>query len=201
MAQNPIRTTASLVWLWAVLPLAGCNDRIPIVSNIIGALGARGDYVTPNSISAIGASTTLPSPGTRTVVWGLGRSDHDVSVENSAITWLQARGLVVIERAQLEQIFREQKLSLLHGDRDAELLRVGKLIGANQIVFIKTLAVSRGYLYSVTVRGVDVVSGQILWSGQATPAAELAYQNNYLDLVTYGALEAAWDQRNRVQER
>jgi hypothetical protein len=168
--------------------LAGCNDRIPIVSNVIGALGARGDYITTSSISAIGASTTLPSPGTRAVVWGLGRSDHDLSVENSAITWLQAHGLIVIERAQLEELFREQKISLLHGDKDAELLRVGKLIGANQIVFIKTLAVSRGYLYSVTVRGVDVSSGQILWSGQATPAAELASQHNYLDLVTFGAL-------------
>lgn len=127
MNQKPRWRTTGLACLSAALFLTGCNDRIPIVTSLIGNLGPRGDY-SADSILATGANTRLPSPGTRAVVWGLGRSDHDLSVENSAITWLQGHGLVVIERAQLEQLFTEQKLRLLHGDSDAELLRVGKLL-------------------------------------------------------------------------
>ena len=76
--------------------------------------------------------------------------------------WLQNRGFRLVERSHLKQIFREQKIRLTHTSEDeADLLHVGRLIGAEQVVFVMWAG------DSVSVRGVDVQSGEVSWSGTA----------------------------------
>ena len=79
-----------------------------------------------------------------------------------ATTWLQKRGLSVLERSQLDQILAEQQLRLVRSsDDDAMLLHVGRIAGASQIVFIDTTS------SAVSIRAVDLESGKIGWTGRA----------------------------------
>lgn len=73
-----------------------------------------------------GFHKTLPKQNTRAVIWG----DHP-AVAGTAATWLLKRGLTIVERARLQQVFNEQQIRLTHTpDDDAQVLRVGKLLGA-----------------------------------------------------------------------
>jgi hypothetical protein len=126
-----------------------------------------------------GAHSKLPKSGTRLVVWS---TDYMAThhVEPVLIAWLQERGMTVIERAHLDKLFQEQHTRLRNGDDRAELLRVGKIVGAEQIVFASSKDMGASF------RAVDVESSEILWSGYAAgyylPYAELARR----------AVEAAW---------
>jgi hypothetical protein len=112
-------------------------------------------------------------------------SNHP-SAANHLITLARRVGLVVLERAQVQQIFDEQKIRFAHSPvDDTHILRVGKLIGAYRVFFVevteKSVVVSQAhagmynggawfetvYHVSVAVRGVDVESGAIRWSGRA----------------------------------
>ena len=93
------------------------------------------------------------------------------STVNAAITqYLQSAHQTVVERNKLNAVFQEQRLRLMYtADDEALLLRVGKLIGADQIIFgdSKSTDYHGGYLVSVRVRAVDVETAAILWSGSA----------------------------------
>ncbi len=118
----------------------------------------------------------------RIVVWG----NHPGMV-NAIIGWAQEGGHTVVERARLQEIFNEQKIRLTHTpDDDADILRVGRLVGAEIVIFaevtMRSDVVSRAYLgpyggggrsetvyhLSVAVRGVNVETGEVRWSGSAT---------------------------------
>lgn len=77
----------------------------------------------------------------------------------------------VVERARLEAIFTEQHLILSHA-KDGDVLRVGKLTGATQVIFAEVHQAS-GSLWSgpgpqsVTIRAVSIESAEVLWSGRA----------------------------------
>lgn len=67
----------------------------------------------------------------RFVVWG----DHQ-AVSTTIVNHLMASGHGVIERARLQDIFNEQKITLRHSSDDyADVVRVGRLLGANIVVF------------------------------------------------------------------
>lgn len=76
----------------------------------------------------------------------------------------------VVERAKLETIFEEQHLILSHA-KDGDVLRVGKLTGATQVIFAEVTQTRRGFLddptLSVTLRAVSIESGEVLWTGRA----------------------------------
>ena len=118
----------------------------------------------------------------RVVVW----SNH-AGVGNAIIGWLQHGGHTVVERARLQAVFNEQGIRLTYTpDSDADVLRVGKLVGAERIIFAETTissAVSSRAYYgaygggarsdtvyhlSVSVRNVDVETGEVRWSGSAS---------------------------------
>ena len=72
----------------------------------------------------------LPQPNTRIVIWG----NHPI-VTGIATTWLQKRGLRVVERARLLQLFEEQHIRLTHTpDDEGPILRVGKILGAGMVL-------------------------------------------------------------------
>ena len=152
----------------------------------------------------------IPEKGTRAVVWG----NHEVAV-GAAVTWLQRKRLRLVERARLHEVLKEQRVQLTHSPEDeADILRVGRLIGANWVVFIDTKMRSNErtavtqyradawveYHLSVTVRGVDVESGEILWSGRAhypkgvnNPEAGIIY-------LTDNAFDRAWCPEGKWKE-
>jgi len=150
---------------------------------------------------------SLPQPNTRIVIWG-----NDPVVTGTATTWLQKRGLRVVERARLMQIFDEQHIRLTHShDDEAPILRVGKILGAGVVIFIDgsaTSGVQSSYsvnrygggggsqsVYSgaVSIRGVDVETSEVLWSGNARlPRQTGGSPEDALTKLTCQALATAW---------
>ena len=120
-------------------------------------------------------------PARQAVVW----SNHP-SAGKHLTALAQQVGLVVVEHARVQQLLDEHKIRFTHGsDNDAHILRVGKLIGADRVIFVqvreKSIVGSQSYVnsyyggassetvyhVSVMVRGVDVETGAIRWSGTA----------------------------------
>ena len=102
----------------------------------------------------------------RYIVW----STHP-TVTASVTQVLQSNRQTVVERAQLNRAFDEQRIRLTHtSDDETQLLRVGKLIGADQIVFADHTSDKDNrnlYRLMVRVRAVDVETGEIKWNGSA----------------------------------
>ncbi len=76
----------------------------------------------------------------------------------------------MVERTKLDEVFKEQVIQLKHAD-DAEVLKVGKLVGAHAIVvgevqqWERTVGdqISR---VSLALRMIDVESGMVLFNGE-----------------------------------
>lgn len=121
-----------------------------------------------------GSQYDLPDPESSIVVWG----PHNGAV-NKAVTTLQQLGYRIVDRSRVKQVLDEQKIMLTHSTDDtAQLLKVGKVLGAGSIVFVEietsSSQTSRGGMHSNTVtnvsvsaRGVDVESSSVIWSGAA----------------------------------
>jgi hypothetical protein len=129
-----------------------------------------------------GTHIDLPYAGSKAVVWG----SHSGAV-GETVTSLQRIGVRVVERSHLKQVFEEQKMILSNTSEDeGKILKVGKIVGADTIVFVDVQTSSdvvsrasmRGlfradsqtstrYHLSVSIRGVDVETGEVLWSGTA----------------------------------
>ena len=83
----------TLVGLWLISLTVGCtHPQYPVTD---------------------GFHQTLPQQNTRAVVWG----DHPAAA-GTATTWLQKRGLTIVERARLQQLFNEQQIRLTHTPDD-----------------------------------------------------------------------------------
>ena len=132
-----------------------------------------------------GYHVKLPPANATVVVLG----DHPVAT-GAAVTWLQKRGLTIVERTGLQKVFSEQQIRLTHTPEDeADFLKVGRLIGASVIVFVET-ATSAGAVSSssmvvtrqggfgsssastvsssgAAIRAVDVQDGSLAWTGHA----------------------------------
>lgn len=126
-----------------------------------------------------GSQNDLPEPGSTAIVWG----QHKGAV-GETVTLLQRFGLRIVERSRLQQVFEEQKIRLTYSpDDDAQILKIGKILGADSIVFVETETSSsqRSGAFvnqyggtaqsetitnvSVAIRGVNVESGEVMWTG------------------------------------
>src|SRR5262249_49708266 len=97
---------------------------------------AAEEAVTP-VVSASG-SLTRQETRQRVVVWGNHPGMVSVVIED-----FQTQGQTVVERSRLQTLLREQQVRLIYSpDSDADLLRVGKLIGADVIVFAEATSTS-----------------------------------------------------------
>ena len=183
------RTSLALVSVLSVLLLSGCASTLyPIAS---------------------GSHTNLPprckDKPRRVVVWG-----NNPAVVNAAIEWYQQSKCTLIERAQLQAILKEQHIRLTYTpDDDADLLRVGKLSGADEIVFTEATmqsAIASGayanryggsswsdtvYHMSVAIRVVKVETGEIYASGSARYGAAINNPEAGLRYLTRAALGRA----------
>ena len=150
---------------------------------------------------------SLPLPNTRIVIWG-----DTPTVTGTATTWLQKRGLRIVERAKLLQLFEEQRIRLTHtADDEGPILRVGKLIGAEMVVFADasvTRGVASNYSVnayggggrsepvssaSVSIRGVEVETSEVVWNATARyPQQTGGSPEDALAKLTCQALATAW---------
>ena len=134
-----------------------------------------GGHIYPRATGSHVRGEVFP---TTVVIW----TEHPRVAHDLAEKLLQW-GSTDVERARLERVLAEQnlRLSLAAGSiaqLNEEIRRAGKLVGATRIIFADAQR-ERGFLYgphevkaiSVTVRGVSVETGQVLWSGTADLSA------------------------------
>jgi hypothetical protein len=153
-----------LFWMLSVtllfLSVYGCSDRQVLTFS-------SGSHI-PRTEEEIRADKAR---NFRYVVWG----KHSGATQ-AAIELLQHIGNRVIERARLQEIFGEQQVQLTHSsDNDAKALRVGRLAGADRVVFVDVAQSTEwiggpserviAHRVSVSVRSVDVETAEIQWSG------------------------------------
>ncbi|TLY29438.1 MAG: hypothetical protein E6K63_05130 [Nitrospirae bacterium] len=170
-----------------------------------GCMGRFSNIVDDDPITD-GFRKSLPPPHARTVVWG----GHP-SATGTAVSWLQRQGLRIVERSKLQKVLDEQTIRLTHtSDDEAQVLRVGKLLGAEVVVFIDSpvtgghqssggaygnIAASGSatvYSTSIWVRGVDIESGEVLWSATARYPESFSNLDDMLVRLTCHALATAW---------
>lgn len=145
---------ARLFYVVLLFSLGGCGGTMyPITS---------GSHV-PGDVSVLGGRAHY-------AIW----SNH-AGITHTITNIFINSGFGIVERTKLERIFDEQKLHLVHSsEREADLLRVGRLAGATQVIFTDVSMKPIGYwigapqMVSVTVRSVDVESGLVRWTGTAS---------------------------------
>ncbi len=173
---------ASLSWLAGVASLAGSGAALPALAG-----------PAPSTLPAVVVwdfenQTPGPLPGDRSEF--LKRSLS----ENLTVTLLQVPGLPVVERQRLKDLLAEQKLAAgALADEDTRL-RLGKIIGAQRMVFGGYFVL--GEAVQVHVRVVDTATSRVLFSDEAaTPLAgvmaEVAPMNQRLARALGGAAAAA----------
>ena len=133
-----------------------------------------------------GFHTELPPPHTIALIWG-----SPPTVVTTATTWLLQQGLIVIEQSKLQQILAEAPNPEMPVGKDAAVLKAAKRAGVKLIVFITQSGDVRAPI--VAVRGVDVETMQVLWSGSARyPEYIKRPFSDLLVNLTCEALAAAW---------
>ncbi|MBI3602937.1 MAG: hypothetical protein HY205_00600 [Nitrospirae bacterium] len=161
-------------------------------------LGGCGQYPVTD-----GFSTMLPQRQERLLVWGA-----NVTAAATAATWLQKQGLTVTEPVRMQQVFSEQKMTLTNSPSDdAQMLRAAKMLGLSHIVYVDVSAVEAGtlkppfrpplttYIVGVAIRGVQVASGEVVWSGTARYRGPVTERDDYVANLTCQALATAWGLR------
>jgi hypothetical protein len=97
----------------------------------------------------------------------------------------------VIEQSKLQQILAEAPNPEMLVGKDATVLKAAKGLGVKTVVFITQSGDVRAPI--VAVRGVDVETMQILWSGSARyPEYMKRPFSDLLVNLTCEALAAAW---------
>ncbi len=177
--------------------------RLPIL--IVFLLAACGPIVLYPTTD--GFHTALPSPQTRVIVWGT----HP-TVEATATTWLQKRGLTILASARLRQAVSDQGVPLTRTRRDEALvLRAGDSLGADLVVFaegaVRASATTGthdarlerdGHAHvidhaHVSVRAVSLKSNEIVWGGSARMSQHYyGTVDESLTHLTCQALATAW---------
>jgi hypothetical protein len=138
----------------------------------------------------------LPKPGTPTVVWG-----NDVSAVATATTWLQKRGLIILERTALAQeldastVEMLNTLDLSHTMKDEiAIIRAAKKLAVQEVVFVDKGGDTRSPM--ISVRGLSVESGHVHWTGTARYDKFVTMPAKHtLANLTCQALATAWEFR------
>lgn len=153
---------------------------------------------------APGAARAAPLPAV--VVWDFENQSPGVAApgargeflrralsENLTVTLLQVAGLPVVERQRLQDLLAEQKLAAgALADEDTRL-RLGKIIGAQRMVFGGFFVL--GDAVQVHVRVVDTATSRVLFSDEAAGPlaavmAQVAPMNQRLAQALGGAAAA-----------
>ena len=129
-------------------------------------------------------------------MWG----NHPTVVETTT-TWLKKRGLFALDPASVGKAIEQSDLKWVHTFKDElAILHAAKDLGAEQAVFVNRSGDRRAP--SVSVRGVQVKSNQVMWIGSGRYADYLQDpENDILAKLTCQALATAWGYRPAGQKR
>jgi hypothetical protein len=157
-----------------------------------------------------GTAKRLPPPETRVAVWGL-----RPVVTDTVVQWLQRQRLIVLEPAKLQELFDRDNIRVSRSFADERhALRMAKELGVSLVVFTESAigetvvsspsAVAGTAPFpgtvptafssaSVTVRGVEVASGELAFSATARYPQQLDVAGpDTLAMLACRALETAW---------
>lgn len=134
-----LRSTAGSILISTIIAVIGSGcSQVPAVYTI-----STGSHI---HLTDEELANRQKKPSRRFVVWG-----NHKGATNSAIQVIQRSGNSVVERARLQTIFEEQKIILTHSsDDDVNLLKVGKLVGADVVVFVETTESSESLTPSIS---------------------------------------------------
>ncbi len=177
----------------------------PIAFLLLTLLAACGPIVIYPTTE--GFHSGLPSPNSTVLVWSA-----QPAVTDSATSWLQRRGLKLLEPAAVQQMVLEDGVRLTHARGDeAQVLRGGTRLGADLVVFAESTirtgeessahqegGRSHGhggqiYYASVSIRGVSLKTHEVVWSGTARMTHRFHGEvDESLAKLTCQALATAW---------
>lgn len=142
----------------------GLPGMIALGSFLTGCISTPPVVPAPSTVIKVVAQQ-LPDKGTRVIVWDVANPHPGSSAAAQATIFeMLAKEMIVTERAEIERLLHVQRFSLTHGAEDS-ILRVGRLMNAQQVVFV------RQETAHVHLRGVDAESGRILWTGEGWAVA------------------------------
>ncbi len=185
----------------------------PLIVNctLLAGCGSGPTFIYPVTE---GSYRELPPPNSRLVVWGT-----EPSVAGTATMWLQRRGLAMVDRARLQQVLEDRRNEFALTSLDqGEIVRIVKGLGVHTLVFTKgeytteewslvgqmTLGGADGVVTllrstAVHVRGVDIDTGEVVWSGSARyrypRLVSMERVGEALTKLTCQALATAWGVR------
>ena len=157
-----------------------------------------------------GSHKRLPEKHVRIAVWGL-----RPVVTNTVVAWLRAREFSVIEPSELQQAFDKEHIRVSRSFADEQnAIRVAKQLGVVLVIFTQsaigeTVVSSMGTSTaatpfpgatpttfssaSVAIRGVEVASGERVFSATAKYPQQLAAAGpDTLSILACQAMETAW---------
>jgi hypothetical protein len=157
-------------------PSAILQRRRACASSGTAALGSGGMHGRPEPVvTGIGPINRDTIDRYRTMAVMMFEDAPDAEGSGSRVagivtTLLLDLDINMVERTELDEVFKEQVIQLKHTD-DAEVLKVGKLVGAQAIVVgevqqwerIEGDQISR---VSLVLRMIDVESGVVLFNGE-----------------------------------
>jgi hypothetical protein len=148
-----------------------------------------------------GSYRTLPQQPTRLVVWGT----TQVEAETAVATWLQKRGLVIVEREQLQRVLDEHAPDRSPYSQDeTAVLQAANVLGVDTLVFVDTSRASMSpqggrpidlaarHSTTVAIRGVDVKTGDTEWNAQASYFPITHEHDGALTNLACQALATVW---------
>lgn len=122
--------------------------------------------VTSGSHTQINLEEAAKGPRPRMIIQA-----DDPAIASALTTFFLSAGMTLVERSQLDKVLTEQVIQQsLTADGEARLIQAGKIIGANRLVIAEHQSSGDsfyGYTLSVSVRGIEIESGKVRWSGRA----------------------------------
>jgi acylphosphatase len=152
-----------------------------------------------------GTYVKLPNASVKAVVWGT----RPESVQ-SLTTWLMKRGVTLVDDVKVNQMVSDIRVyQPVTTVSNAEIFKMGKTVGAKQIIFVDTdVATWRTseieaffgqaqnlYTASIYIRALDADSGEIQWSGKAFSMNKFTNLKEGIHQLTCHALATAWGLR------
>jgi hypothetical protein len=165
---------------------------------------------TPLHIVTDGSSKRLPQRNARIAVWGL-----RPAVTNTVVAWLRNKGFAVMEPSELQQAFDKENIRVSRSFADEHnAVRLARQLNVALVIFTQSvlgetvvsgLGATAGAVpfpgsvpttfssASVALRGVEVASGELVFSATARYPQQLAAAGpDTLAILACRALETAW---------
>lgn len=182
------RRTSALSCAFLLLFMTGCQT-----------------YQSHPTTQTDGTYSKLPNASVKAVVWGT----RQESVQ-SLTTWLMKRGMTLVDDVKVNQMVNDiRTYQAATTISNADIFKMGKTVGAKQVVFIDTDVSSwrtseieaffgqtqNLYTASVFIRSLDADSGEIQWSGKAFSMNKFTNLKEGIHQLTCHALATAWGLR------